>query len=143
MEELGNKGPKYVIDDSLRERAKNVKEALQERFFYVEVDRILFVRRVLGGETSRETAAVRRIYPPYDLLNPQYRYILEVIDVKFKGLSEESKNRVIEHELMHIPQGFDGTLVKHDVEDFADILEKYGIRWLKRRGEEDEKEEVA
>ena len=131
--EMVDKGPKYLIDDNLKERVKNVREGLKDKFFYVELDRILYVRKVRGNSnTSREIAAVRRIGPPYDLLNPSLKYILEVIAIKFDKLSEDAKNRVIEHELMHIPSSFDGTLVKHSIEDFQEILEKYGFNYTEK-----------
>lgn len=38
---------------------------------------------------------------------------------------------LMEHELMHAGVKEDGStyIIPHDIEDFADILEKYGVRW--------------
>jgi predicted metallopeptidase len=40
-------------------------------------------------------------------------YIIEVISEMFDNLNQEEKERVIIHELMHIPSGFSGGFVPH------------------------------
>lgn len=40
-------------------------------------------------------------------------YILEVISEKFNRLSKDDQNRILIHELLHIPQNFSGTLLPH------------------------------
>lgn len=40
-------------------------------------------------------------------------YIIEVISEKFDSLPETEKNKIILHELTHIPKNFSGSLVPH------------------------------
>lgn len=51
-----------------------------------------------------------------------------------KEITPEAAWILMEHELRHV--GWDGekkSIVPHDVEDFRDIIDAYGIDWLKKR----------
>lgn len=47
------------------------------------------------------------------------------------GLTAQAKRILMEHELMHIGWEPDGTkkIIPHDVQDFAQIISKYGLQW--------------
>lgn len=47
------------------------------------------------------------------------------------ALPPEKQKILMEHELMHVGVNDEGNpyIVPHDIEDFAEILEKYGVRW--------------
>ncbi len=46
-------------------------------------------------------------------LNLKPAYVLEVISEKFDKMSEEERDKVLLHELVHIPRNFSGALLPH------------------------------
>ncbi len=62
-------------------------------------------------------------------------YVLEVISEKFDKLSDRERDRVLLHELAHIPMNFSGALVphKHGVGNFHDKLKGYERLFDSRR----------
>ena len=64
-----------------------------------------------------KTRAIARIYSFPKVwqvaLKIKPKYVIEVISEKFDKLSQEQKDRVLIHELMHIPKTFSGALVPH------------------------------
>ena len=48
-----------------------------------------------------------------ETLNLNPAYIIEVISEKFDNLSSKQQDRVILHELAHIPNNFSGSLIPH------------------------------
>ena len=47
-------------------------------------------------------------------LGVEPHYIVEVISEKYDRLSQDEKEKILIHEIMHIPRGFLGGLKKHD-----------------------------
>lgn len=66
---------------------------------------------------NANTRAIARIYGLsriwQKVLGQKPAYILEVISEKFDKLSENEKNKVLLHEIAHIPKNFSGSLVPH------------------------------
>lgn len=46
-------------------------------------------------------------------LNAEPKYIIEVISERFDRLGELEKNKVLLHEIAHIPKNFSGSLIPH------------------------------
>lgn len=66
------------------------------------------------GSTSRATARIWSFPKPWQLalkLGP--RYIIEVLTNRFDKLTETEKDKVLIHELMHIPKTASGALLAH------------------------------
>ena len=80
---------------------------------YIDKSRLHFYRS--RGSTSRRVQArihgMGRIW--FDALGMTPHYIIEVISEEFDRLADEEKERVVIHELMHIPKKFSGGFVPH------------------------------
>jgi len=81
---------------------------------HVDISRIACFKS--QGSSSRRTVA--RCYALSKIwqktLNIQAHYIIEVLSEKFDKLSEADKDRVLIHELLHIPKSFGGGFRHHD-----------------------------
>lgn len=71
----------------------------------------------------RKVTDAYQAYLPYDFIITFYEY-----NTGF--LNENQLKVLMYHELKHITMGEKGLKIKpHDIEDFSDILEKYGLDW--------------
>lgn len=60
-------------------------------------------------------------------------FIITFYEPNIDGLSQEQMEILMWHELKHI--GFENDkcfIIPHDIEDFANIIEQYGIDWNRR-----------
>jgi len=66
---------------------------------------------------NANTRAIARIYGLsriwQKVLKQKPAYIIEVVSEKFDKLSENEKNKVLLHEIAHIPKNFSGSLIPH------------------------------
>ena len=79
---------------------------------YIDPGRIVVFRSL--GSKSRAKARIwsfPRIWQ--QALNVSPHYCIEVLEEKFRKLSHDDQNRVLIHELLHIPKTFSGALVPH------------------------------
>lgn len=80
---------------------------------HLKKDRLLFYRSI--GSRSRFTRArihgLSRIWN--DALSIEPIYIIEVISERYDNLPNHEKERVVIHELLHVPKGFSGGFVSH------------------------------
>ncbi len=100
------------------ERAPDV-EAIAKRIVgalfleHVDLNRLYFYRS-RGSRARRVQARIHglgKIW--YDALGTRPQYIIEVISEEFDRLAEAERDKVVIHELMHIPQRFSGGFVPH------------------------------
>lgn len=88
-------------------------------------------RIICFRSTNAKTRAYARIWGlgrVWQLaLNMGPAYVLEVISEKFDHLDQGEKDRILLHEIAHIPMNFSGALIphkKHGAGNFHDKLEK-------------------
>lgn len=79
---------------------------------YILPDRLFSFRST--GSTSRATARIWSLPQIWQkALNTSPGYCLEVISERFDRLSSDQQERVLIHELLHIPSTFSGSLSPH------------------------------
>jgi len=101
---------------------------------YIDQERLHFYRSK-GSKSQRVQARIHgmgRIW--FDALSMRPHYIIEVISEEFDRLDQVEKERVIIHELMHIPAGFSGGFVPHKGKINRKSVEKLHKEYSERRG---------
>ena len=100
----------WSSDFDVQKRVKNLLSKLNFKNF--DSERIYCLR-----SENANTRAIARIYGLsrvwQKVLNQKPAYIIEVVSEKFDRLSDSEKNKVLLHEIAHIPKNFSGSLVPH------------------------------
>jgi len=102
---------RYYEAQDVKELAERIVAKLD--FTHIDLSGIYCFRS--SGSKSRRTVA--RIHSLGKLwqkaLNKRSAYLIEVISERYDRLSREEKEKVIIHELLHIPKGFAGGFRPH------------------------------
>ncbi|MCW4051662.1 MAG: putative metallopeptidase [Candidatus Bathyarchaeota archaeon] len=70
--------------------------------------------RSRGSKSRRTIARIHSLEKLWQLaLNLHARYLIEVIEERYDRLSQADKEKVLIHELLHIPKGFSGGFRSH------------------------------
>ncbi len=115
-----------------RELARDLRgaPALKWRLFHIDLDRVGFYYEETCEDTDHIAECLRVNEPWRSVLADAgvfWDWLVVVYGRHAEGKSAEWLKIVLYHELRHI--GIDGKVAKHTTEDFADILEDFGIRW--------------
>jgi len=98
----------YATD--IQERINNMVKALD--LFHVDIMRIVCMRS--KGSKSKAFARIWNLPRIWQkALQTEAHYIIEVLSENFDHLSKEEQDKVLIHELLHIPKTFSGALVPH------------------------------
>lgn len=100
----------YKMAPDVRSRALKLIKNLNLK--HLQTNRLFFYR----SEGSKARAYARAWGLPklwQNALQIEPAYIIEVLSKHFDKLSEKDKDKVILHELTHIPHNFSGALVPH------------------------------
>lgn len=99
------------------EEAPDIKARALKLVDVLELDSILFERLFFYRSTGSKARAYARTWGLPALwqhaLKVEPGYIIEVISSYFDKLSPRDQDKVILHELTHIPKNFSGALVPH------------------------------
>jgi len=99
--------------------------ALKLRLTYVEVDRV-FCFRSRGSHSRRVIARIHSLGKVWQkALHTRAGYLIEVLSERYDKLNQTEKERVIIHELLHIPAGFSGGFRPHKGFINEKILDKF------------------
>src|SRR3990167_10153208 len=101
---------KWITASDISRRIKFLVKELD--LAYISPNQIHSFRST--GSTSRATARIWSLPTIWQqALNTQAAYCLEVISHRFDKLNLDEQERVLIHELLHIPKTFSGALVPH------------------------------
>jgi predicted metallopeptidase len=104
-------GIKYYEAPDVKQLADAVVRELG--FTHIDSENV-YCFRSRGSKSRRTIARVHSLGKLWQLaMITQPRYLIEVIAERFDRLSQEDKEKVIIHELMHIPKGFSGGFRPH------------------------------
>ena len=81
-------------------------------FSHIEKDNLICFKSY--GSKSRAIARIWSLPKIWQIgLNVEAHYCIEVVSEKFDCLSREEQDKVLIHELLHIPKNFSGSLLPH------------------------------
>ncbi|MHB8061269.1 MAG: putative metallopeptidase [Ruminiclostridium sp.] len=97
------------------------------REWNVKIGYVVSQKRKQGEKITyadcRKVQEVFKAYLPYD-------FIITFYERNTGFLNENQQKILMLHELRHITMGDKGPKIRpHDIEDFSDILDKYGLDW--------------
>lgn len=122
--------PTYAKAEDIKAMVDSIIESLE--LLNIDRSRIFCLRS--KGSRARGTLARIHAFPKvYQVaLGLRPVYIIEVISENFDGLSRDAKEKVLLHELLHIPKGFSGGVIYHR-RGFESTVELYHRTYKSRR----------
>ena len=157
MQDVDKQGAVWQIDKGLKTRARQLQnmEEYADLISHVDIDQVIFAR-VSNKKADWLGKCYFFGKPPLTLISKHSFMVMndygmldlskvsnvdeDFLDVRFAIVINDDKMNMIEenvslveertlvHEMMHIAPGAD-KLVKHDVEDFALLIHRYGPYW--------------
>jgi len=102
-------------------------------FKHVEANRV-FCFRSQGSQSRRVIARIHSLEKVWQkALNTRAGYLIEVISERFDGLEQREREKVLIHELLHIPAGFSGGFRPHKGYINNRILDKLHQEYMNSR----------
>lgn len=99
------------------EHAPDVQSKLEEILAHIDFKHVNEYRIIAMRSSGSKANAFARIWNLPKIwqkaLGVQAYYVIEVLSEQFDELNEEQKEKVLIHELLHIPKTFSGALVPH------------------------------
>ena len=141
----GVKGDIWILDANLKAVAKKLVAENPEELGYLDLDKIVFVRCQSADKTDWrgkcfKLAPAIRLLPQYaagllgkdeELDELDLRYIValnEAAVAEVRGPVDKLIAGIVFHELKHIDPDMT-KIVKHDTQDFASLLDRFGVHW--------------
>ncbi|MEM3819256.1 MAG: putative metallopeptidase, partial [Nitrososphaerota archaeon] len=101
---------RYTPAPDLEERVRMIVNVIGLN--YIDVERIRCVRSY--GSRSDTYARIHGVSRAFIIgLRMKPHYVIEFISENFDPLPEDEKDKIIIHELLHIPKTFSGNLLPH------------------------------
>lgn len=115
---------KYEYAPDLKERMKKIVESL--KMSHIDINRVECLRS-FGSSTRRTLARCHTLGKVMQkAMKTEAFYTIEFLE-KFENLSKEEQDKVIIHELMHIPKTFGGGFRQHDFVCERNVEQMYSL----------------
>ena len=122
---------KYNFATDVRELTLDIINKLELN--HIEIDQLHFIRS--NGTKSRYVLA--RIHTLSKILQKSLKmkpnYVIEVISERYDTYSDTEKEKIIIHELLHIPNSFKGGLLPHKNIITKKIINKLHKKYLEAK----------
>lgn len=122
----------YETADDLRELGEKIIKAMPELYVIRDFDvKIGYIRSYEAKRDKGKTvcADCRKVNGTYTAYLP-FDFIITFYEPNIYYMTENQKKILMLHELRHIGIGEKGLrLEPHDIEDFSDILKRFGLAW--------------
>ena len=103
---------RYEKADDLKILAEKIVKKMN--WNHVDLNNVGFLRS-FGSSTKRTIARCHGLGKAMQIaMERKGFYVIEVISERFDRLKEEEKEKVLIHELMHIPKNFGGGFIHHN-----------------------------
>ena len=128
---------KYEIAEDIMNRLYEIVKTLGEEMVHVKLSGVYAIRS--RGSQSRGTLArCHAMGKIWQLaLGIKAVYLIEIIEHRFEKLSKSDQDRVLIHELMHIPKTFGGGFKHHDTVNERTVERVYQ-KYVKLKEEKEE-----
>lgn len=130
---MARRGKQWSIEEKYRPLLKRIKKLFPTVLEHIQTKRIALV-----GVQAKSNSFMARVYPnrtPWSLFIGDYDYVIAFYSTRFDSKPKSYRLWVMLHELFHVPpDGFEKgargyrKCIKHDMEDFKQLREVYGIR---------------
>lgn len=111
LQKRGFMGIKYYDAPDVKQLVDTIVTKL--KFTHINPKQI-YCFRSRGSKSKRTIARVHSLEKLWQLaLNTHPRYLIEVIAERFDKLSQTDREKVLIHELLHVPKGFSGGFRPH------------------------------
>jgi len=121
----------WIKNDVYRPIANKLVARFEE-FKHIRPEKILFLEDM--DWTPGANSWIARVSKSNKQMKQMvgYEYVLETRNWYTKDMSKEQIIALIYHELKHIDE--DGNLIKHDVEDWGEMVATLGVDWATTQG---------
>lgn len=120
----------YIKDNEVESIARDLILKYPEKLRHIDPDRLLYAREISRSQKTRP-GNCRSVRAPFNLLDPQILYIVAVyFRAGWDELSSAQQSALVMHQLLHIPEEFDGSLLQHDISDWAFLVDNLGSGYL-------------
>ena len=122
----------YFPAPDIKERVDHIIDLL--RFEHVNLENLHCVRS-RGSQAKRTIARIHGRSRIWQAVGLEPSYVIEIIAERFDNLTYDDQDRILIHELLHIPRGFKGGFRHHRNYVNAETVETWYRRYQQKKDE--------